>query len=291
MAQRRKKNSKRPGVFKSVARPTVSASDKLLQLQSEIIDRARTASLQHNPQLELGRFDRAVFERGISILHAVQVLVTAGHWETANAPVRQLFELLVNMEYLNTFQDRELAAIRFVQFGSLQEARANLAELEIAQSRGRQIPLAQLVQAKSALDNPDYAQFKSFDKTGKEKWAQSWSGKNIRELCATSANELRLINYRTLFSTWSEQAHGAPGALVRGIISSVFPDRPYLHDEEAETEAVTAMSIVQFLELWKLLPQAPILDESVHSGWLIRLQMLTVIRRAGQGPLLMEMRL
>ncbi|AFR31405.1 hypothetical protein [Arthrobacter sp. Rue61a] len=131
------------------------------------------------------------------------------------------------------------------------------------------------MQAKSALNNPDYAQFKGLDKTGKEQWAQSWSGKNIRELCALSSNELRLINYRTLFSTWSEQAHGAPGALVRGIISSVFPDRPYLHDEEAETEAVIAMSIVQFLELWKLLPQAPNLDEPVRSEWLIRLQMLT----------------
>lgn len=269
----------------------MSASDKLFQLQSEIIDCARTASLQHNPPSELGRFDRAVFERAISILHAVHVLVTAGHWETANAPLRQLFELLVNMEYLNTFQDRELAAIRFVQFGSLQEARARLAELEIAEGRGRHIPLAQLVQAKSALDNPNYAQFKGLDKTGKEKWAQSWSGKNIRELCAMSSNELRLINYRTLFSTWSEQAHGAPGALVRGIISSVFPDRPYLHNEEAETEAVIAMSIVQFLELWKLLPQAPILDEAVRDEWLIRLQMLTVIRRADQGPLLIEMSL
>ncbi|WP_028265844.1 MULTISPECIES: DUF5677 domain-containing protein [unclassified Arthrobacter] len=271
------------------AKASMTAVGKLIELQAQVIERARRDTLRHNPPSELGRFDRAVFERAVSVLHAVYVLAAAGHWETANAPVRQLFELLVNMEYLVSCPDRELAAIRFMQFGSLQEALGILGELELAHARGRKIPVARLLQAKSALDNPDYAQFKTTGANGQTRWAKSWSGKNIRELSAASPSELRMVNYQTLFSTWSEQAHAAPGALVRGIISSVFPERPYLSDEAAETEAVVAMSIVQFLELWKLLPQAPELEESVRSEWLIRLQALMAIRRADGGPLLIEM--
>lgn len=294
MTRRRKKRAARTrqsDISAGGARAAVTVSSKLLQLQTEIIEHARQASLRHNPPTELGRFDRAVFERGVSILHAVQVLAAAGHWETANAPVRQLFELLVNMEHLNTFPDRELAAIKFVQFGSLQESRAGLAELELAETRGARISLSQLMQARTALSNPDYAQFRSVDKNGRERWAQSWSGKSIRALCEASPNDLRLVNYQTLFSSWSEQMHGSPGALVRGIISSVFPDRPYLHDEETQTEAVIAMSIVQFLELWKLLPHAPVLGEPLRGEWLLRLQALMLLRRAGEGPILMEFRL
>ena len=41
------------------------------------------------------------------------------------------------MDHLNTYPDRELAAIRFMRFGSLQEARAILANLEYESDRGR----------------------------------------------------------------------------------------------------------------------------------------------------------
>lgn len=269
----------------------VTTHEKLLKLQLEVIEYARQASLRHNPPTELERFDRAIFERALSVLHAVYVLAKEGHWETANAPVRQLFELLVNMEHLNTRADRELAAIKFVQFGSLQESLAELGELEFAQTRGHGIEAGRLLRVRAALDQPAYAEFRrGADATGRAKWAKSWSGKTLSQLCEESPKELRQVNYRTLFSDWSEQAHGTPGALVRGIISSIFPERPYLHDDLERTESVIAMALVQFLELWEILPGAPPLEKSLRQEWLASLQVLLIARRADKGPMLIEFR-
>lgn len=277
MTKRRKVRS----ATAEVGSPRPAALDTLLDLQATVIEYAREATLDHNPTTEIGRFDRAIFERALSVLHAVYILAKEGHWETANAPVRQLFELLVNMEHLNTYPDRELAAIKFVQFGSLQEALAEAGELDFAQTLGHMVSATRLVRVRTILGSPAYAEFRrGSDARGQAKWAKSWHGKTLSQLCDQSPKELRKINYRTLFSEWSEQAHGAPGALVRGIVSSVFPSRPYLHDDVERTKSLVAMALVQFLELWVMLPDAPRLAAPIHQEWLSSLNLLIVAPRA-----------
>lgn len=60
----------------------------------------------------LVRFDRGILLRAVNALKAARLLLEAVHWEFAAAPARQLFDLVVNIEHLNTQGDRERAIPR-----------------------------------------------------------------------------------------------------------------------------------------------------------------------------------
>jgi hypothetical protein len=264
---------------------------KLLELLDDLIDDARTVSLSTNPDTELGRFDRGVFVRGIGVIHAARVLVAAGHWETATSPVRQLYEIVLNLEQLNTYPDREVAAIRFIRFGSLQEARAALANLEYECDRGRMDHLKRVAEIRQALEGDPYSEFRAKPRRdGTPQWIQHWCGKNIAELSRESTNRLHQANYKLLYSAWSEQTHGSPGALLPRIMDSVYPDRIDTQRDESHSEAqIALMSMVLFRELWTLLPGIPKQDTDSSKEQALRMNVLMEADKAEGQPFIVAL--
>lgn len=259
---------------------------KVLELLDDLIDDARKLILSTNPQTELGRFDRGVFERCIGVIHSVRVLVAAGHWQTATSPVRQLYEIVLNMEHLNTYPDRELAALKFIRFGSLQEARSTLANLEYEHDRGRTGQLSRVLEIRQLLEGNLYAEFRAKPrKDGALRWTQSWCGKSIAELSRESKNRMHKANYKLLYSVWSEQTHGSPGASLPRIMDSIYPERIDPARDESQGEIQTSlMSMVLFRELWSLLPGIPAQDNHSREERFIRMNVLMEAAKADGGP-------
>ena len=64
-------------------------------------------------------FDAGMLSRGSNALKSVRLLCEQAHWEFAAGVVRQLFELVLNMEYLGTLPDRDAAIFRYAKYGLL----------------------------------------------------------------------------------------------------------------------------------------------------------------------------
>jgi Family of unknown function (DUF5677) len=211
------------------------------------------------------RFDAAVLMRGINTLRSIRVLLENSFWELASAGARQLFELLVNMEYLASQSDREAASLRYAKFGLMQAASQQLGQLEYTERTGRGVNLKRKEQIEEMLDLsfPDL-------KSSSGGWVPSWSGKNVRQLAEASPFHLRDDQYQLLFSAWSEQAHATPGALLDGIFLRVGVEakNQIATDEDREVIEVAGISITIFLQLWWVLPDVPALDKSLAAGWL-----------------------
>lgn len=69
-------------------------------------------------------------------MKAVRTLLEQGHWEPAVGVTRQLFELLVNMEYLGAMENREEGALLFARFGLLQMLLAQQRKVACQQEKG-----------------------------------------------------------------------------------------------------------------------------------------------------------
>jgi hypothetical protein len=142
------------------------------------------------------------------------------HWEFAAGPARQLFELLVNVEYLAAQDDPVIAATKFARFGTLQALLGRLEGLRYTEQTGRpvdQVHKARLLEL--LADFEDLRQSKNRDK-----WRQNWSGTSTRDLAELSAHQpLRQAQYFQLFSAWSEQVHAAPAALIPGMFPLINP--------------------------------------------------------------------
>jgi hypothetical protein len=85
------------------------------------------------------RLDAGILVRANNALKAVKLLCEQAHWEFAVAAVRQLFEIVVNVEYLNTQDDRGSAEFRFAKYGLLQMVLEQRGTLEYDERTGRQI--------------------------------------------------------------------------------------------------------------------------------------------------------
>jgi hypothetical protein len=75
---------------------------------------------------------------------------------------------------------------------------------------------------------------------------------------------IRKHQYSLLYRRWSEETHGAPGALIESILRDGgdhhWMDR-IVEDDLRETAQVLSMGVALFSELWMLLPGAPEFDE------------------------------
>ena len=211
------------------------------------------------------RFDAAVLTRGANTLRSIRLLLEGSFWELASAGARQLFELLVNMEYLASQPDREVASFRYAKFGLMQAASQQLGQLEYIARTGREVNLERKRRIEEMLD-------KSFSdlKNSSGGWVPSWSGKNVRQLAEASPFGLRTDQYQLLFSAWSEQAHASPGALLDGIFLRVGNEAKdqIAADEDREVIEVAGISITMFLQLWWALSDVPALDKGLAADWL-----------------------
>ncbi|MFL6139666.1 MAG: DUF5677 domain-containing protein [Frankiaceae bacterium] len=229
----------------------------------------------------LGRFDRAVLHRGLNMLEASRPLLAGGHWEVASSAARQLFELLVNMEYLGAKPDREEACLRYQKFGLLQLAERIRREVEYDRSTGRPVAEERLRRATAVLASPSLEEFRG--KNGK--WKPSWSGHSTRFLAEQSPSPMRVKQYEQVFVTWSEETHGAPVALL----DAMMPHDPatwvdtQTADDDREVGQMILMLVTLYLELWRSLPHAPKLDLAKQLEWTTEL--MNEVRASGSEPL------
>jgi hypothetical protein len=258
-----------PGTFQ-VAVPR----KKLKALFELVIDVCRTAehalftmSVQDPARKQFVQFDGTFLIRGSNALKAIRLLCEEAHWEFAASAVRQLFELVLNAEHIARDPDREAAMLRYAKFGLLQMVREQQATLTYERVTGRSIDLERLRVLDSMLER-SFPEFRHVGSTGHVTWDKTWSGLDARRLAALSPRRIRPHQYTLLFSTWSEQAHAAPGALIDDLMrNQIDVDRILATDEVRIAETIgTAVSL--FLELWALLPNVPAVNAQQQHAWL-----------------------
>jgi hypothetical protein len=233
------------------------------------------------------RFDIAILVRGINILKAVKVLTEAGHWEMAAAPTRQLFELVINMEWLAAMPDRSAAGLTYTKFGLLQSARSDLAHMLYAESTGRPIDAERKRRLEGALSGVMFEEFKTKKRAdGSQGWASSWNRKNAKEMADASPSKMQPYLYSLLFSDWSEEAHATPGALLDSILRDPKAgwEIDFIEDEAIETAQIIGMAISLFFNLFFVLPLVPDLGVDRVLDWTTRLGDFTVENFAPNPP-------
>ncbi|WP_143266286.1 hypothetical protein, partial [Amycolatopsis sp. KNN50.9b] len=156
ISKKRKKNPRRrPGVQEPrnpQARHTASPKGRLspfFKLLGEIAAAAEQAvQTTPNPSDQLVRFDIEILMRGANSVKAVRTLLEQGHWEHSVGVTRQLFELLVNMEYLGAMADRRQGTLLFARFGMLQMLLAQQRRAAYEREKGHPVdaPLAAMVE-------------------------------------------------------------------------------------------------------------------------------------------------
>jgi hypothetical protein len=162
-------------------------------------------------------FDAGVLLRASNALKAVRLLSEQAHWEFAAPILRQLFELVINAEYIAAQPDREAAIFLYSKYGLFQTARRQHLTLLYDQKTGREVDAQRLSILEQMLERT-FPEFRG-QRTGH---------------CAVAAKLVRTHGplprrtieppvtpdqYELLFSEWSEQAHAAPTALME----SMFP--------------------------------------------------------------------
>jgi hypothetical protein len=143
------------------------------------------------------------------------------HWEFAVATLRQLFELVINLEHVAAQPDREAAIFRYAKYGLLQTVRHQQLDLRYQLETGRAIDEQRLAVLEEMLEQT-FPEFRSVGSTGHVHFAKSWSGHHARYLAEQSPHPLRANQYELLYISWSEQTHAAPAALME----TMFPREP-----------------------------------------------------------------
>ncbi len=243
----------------------------LLQLSGEVAIAADhavfTAPLPEDErEKRLFMFDAAMLSRGSNALKSVRLLCEQAHWEFAAGVVRQLFEFVLNMEYLGTLPDRDAAIFRYAKYGLLQKVQHQYLHLLYDQKTGRPVDEERLATLAQMLEQT-FPEFRTVDDKGKVHSHKTWSGHTARYLAEKSAHPLREDQYHLMFVTWSEQAHGAPAALMENLFPRVDAVDEVVAADDARVAETVTMAITLFLELWMLLPHVPQVDPAPRLAW------------------------
>lgn len=245
------------------ALPTITSSKtrmkSLFRLLADVTgcsDRALAAAThpQREPEKHLFRFDVAVLMRGLNALKSVGLLCEEAHWESASGILRQLFELVVNMEHLGELPDREAAVLRYANYGLMQQIEFKLSHARYGQVTGRDVP-SDYVESLERMLAETFPEFRPVV-DGKLRKQPSWSGHNVSYLATKSSNSMRKNQYDMLFRMWSEQMHGAPAALLDDMVATRSVSKIIAEEDVRIAETMT-MALSLFVELWMLLPHAP----------------------------------
>lgn len=267
---KRNKSSRRSGATGS-RNPQVRAGEltkmeRLLKVMGEVVTAAQDAvGAMPGPAGLVTVFDVQILMRGVNSVKSVCLLLEQDHWEHALGVTRQLFELLVNMEYMTTLPDRKKAIDDYRQFGLLQFFQMKQREITYEEKTGR----APDPVVKSMVEHHLANSFDSFrgkpKQNGEVSWVPSWSRKNIKALAEASPDAMRSDQYEQLFKIWSEQAHAAPGALLMGLINGEGED--WLNDvlvaDEREMIQTCSLTFMLFVSLWASLPAVPDIPRDV----------------------------
>lgn len=215
---------------------------------------------------ELIRFDAALLVRGSNALKAARLLCKEGFWESAVGSVRQLFELVLDAEHLARQPDRHAAITLYAKYGLLQMVREQAAELRYDESTGRTIDTQRLTVLESMLEHT-FPEFRHVNATGHVRWDKRWSRLDARRLAEQSTHRLRKKQYELLFTSWSEQVHAAPGALIDDLFRREIDVEKIVRDDVTRSAEALSMGVTLFLELAMLLPSLPQLDPAIVFKW------------------------
>jgi Family of unknown function (DUF5677) len=291
MSTKRKKQHHSPAPKRSVLTGTLPSPlvtlKPLFGLLDEITGAADASLTTITTFTHETRFDVAMMVRGINILKSVRILTEAGHWEMAAAPTRQLFELVINMEWLAAMPDRTAAGLTYSEFGLLQMVRSDLANLQYAEMTGRPIDAEHKQHLESMLDSDFFDEFKTRKRAdGSQMWAASWNRKTAKDMADASPHPLRAHLYRLLFSEWSEEAHATPGALIDSIFrdNKVGWEIDFMKVEAKETAQIISMAIWMFFDLVLALPLVPSLGAERLLDWTTRLRDFGIANFARNDP-------
>ena len=275
MTKKKKRNSRNPARSADVRIVKPSAALKaVVQLLDEVDEEAHDAARRSFPAVHspLFDFDQGVLVRGINTLKSVRLLVENGHWEMAHSLLRQLLELLTNIEFLSKMQDRSGATLQYLRYGLLQKTTEQILTMQYDEATGRPIDPERLAKLEAFRQGPTFDEFKAKTKDGSLKFVSSWCRKNMKELCEASDSPLRNSQYELLYSPWSEQVHAAPGALI----DSMFRNKGagwqelVIEEDEVRIHEAVSMAISLFIELRRFLPAIDAPDPDKAYDWLER---------------------
>lgn len=260
-------------------RRTASPKSRLspfFKLLGEIASAAEQAiQSTPDPSDQHVRFDVEILMRGANSVKATRVLLEQGHWEHAVGVTRQLFELLVNMEYLGAMEDRGQGTLLFARFGMLQRLLAQQRTVAYEREMGHPVDaeLAAMVEQHLATDFMD---FRADTKNGSVRWVSSWCRRTTSALAEASADPMRPHQYNILYRVWSEQAHAAPGALIADLFREAdheWVERAIAENDRSSIDTLT-FTVMFFLRLWLELPHMQISPERV-AAWLSKLSTMS----------------
>lgn len=273
MSHKKKRNSTRPGKGAPSDVQIVDSSaetKRIVAVLGDIDDEAHDAarrSWPDEPSHEYD-FDAAILVRGINALKGIRILVENGHWELAQGVLRQLFELVVNIEYLHHQEDRGEAMRRYVTFGVLEKLDARRDEMRYDEQAGHPVDLAKLDALDKYLATAEFDEFRN----KKGEFITSWASRKIWEMCEKSPLKIRQYQYKLLYSAWSEHAHATPGALIDSIARTSGSGwvAEVMADDEANIQECVRMGVALFTELRMYLPCIETIAPEVVDGWFQR---------------------
>lgn len=285
MSKRRKAQSRDPRVVPLPADFQVAPQPKRLRpLFTVLSEMTRSGDLAAADFISgrdldgVERFDTGMFLRGVNILKAVHILCDQGHWEMASGLGRQLFELVLNAEWMEAQDDREAATLRFAHYGLLQALASYLETLRDTKSSGRAVDEVAAEKFRDYIESGTFSDFGvQRQADGSYRFARTWNGLNARRMAEASGERMRMRQYRMLFVRWSEEAHGAPGALVPAMFRPSGPDwvqQALLQDESAIAQLIVVV-VTLFQELDYFLPSGPSLGPR-YAGWIGRMREVAV---------------
>jgi hypothetical protein len=122
---------------------------------------------------KLFTFDGYLLIRGINALKSVRVLCEEGQWEFAAGAVRQLIELVLNMEHMATFSDRDDGIARYTKFGLMQQLERQHAVLLYGKKTGRSVDEEHLASLERLLQE-SFSEYRSVTDRGRLQKQQYW---------------------------------------------------------------------------------------------------------------------
>lgn len=112
-----------------------------------------------------------------------------------------------------------------------------------------------------------FDEFRNYRKNGSWRWAESWSGKSVRELADESGEPIRRDQYRLLFSAWSDQTHASPGVLLETMFSDDTDAEEMIAADDVRIAETLASTVTMFLDLWVRLPSIPRPEPTNVTRW------------------------
>ncbi|WP_430869151.1 DUF5677 domain-containing protein [Demequina aurantiaca] len=178
-----------------------------------VIDDTQRALKKLRPGSESEVMRLALGQRSLLLLHGARLLLEEGHWEIAAGVVRQMFEVLVNVEHLLNQSDTEAAWKSYRTYGEAQLLQASLRKMKYAIATGYIDEAARVEALEATLKDAQFDEFRH----PKGHIRDSWSGLSVGKLAEASRVTWRTGQYRYYYRSWSEQAHGSSSSLINSV--------------------------------------------------------------------------